>query len=136
MSIDTLLSRLQKVRQTSSQTWTACCPAHEDRSPSLSIRDSSGTILLRCFAGCEVAEIVAAVGMELSDLFPPDAQAVKPMRKPFPAADVLECLSEESRIVFIIADRMSKGLPIADTDMTRLRTAVHRIEAAREIANG
>jgi putative DNA primase/helicase len=35
------------------------CPAHEDRSPSLSIADGeNGRILVRCFAGCDGAEII------------------------------------------------------------------------------
>jgi putative DNA primase/helicase len=34
--------------------WTAHCPAHEDRTPSLSIRDSDdGKVLVRCHAGCD-----------------------------------------------------------------------------------
>lgn len=38
----------------------ACCPAHHDRSPSLSISQGHSTILLKCFAGCEPADIIAA----------------------------------------------------------------------------
>ena len=41
------------------------CPAHEDRSPSLSITElGDGRILLYCFAGCETEEILRAVGWE------------------------------------------------------------------------
>ena len=50
------------------------CPAHPDKNPSLSAhlcRD--GNILLRCFAGCAVEGIVAALGMEMRDLMPDDA---------------------------------------------------------------
>lgn len=39
------------------------CPAHEDRSPSLSFALApDGRALLRCFAGCTFAEILAAIG--------------------------------------------------------------------------
>ena len=48
--------------------WT--CPAHEDRSPSLSVRSGNdGRALLHCFAGCETLEVVAAIGLSLGDLF-------------------------------------------------------------------
>lgn len=48
--------------------WT--CPAHEDRSPSLSVKaGDDGRVLVRCFAGCQTAEVVAALGMGLRDLF-------------------------------------------------------------------
>jgi putative DNA primase/helicase len=42
--------------------WTACCPAHEDRIPSLSIRDSNdGRVLVRCHARCEQEQVIAAL---------------------------------------------------------------------------
>ena len=42
--------------------WTARCPAHEDRTPSLSIRDSNdGKVLVRCHAGCEQEQVIAAL---------------------------------------------------------------------------
>jgi putative DNA primase/helicase len=42
--------------------WTARCPAHDDRKPSLSLRDSSsGTVLVRCHAGCEQENVISAL---------------------------------------------------------------------------
>ena len=38
---------------------TCRCPAHDDRHPSLSIRDGDKTLLLRCHAGCEPDDIIA-----------------------------------------------------------------------------
>ena len=46
------------------------CPNHDDRHPSFSITEGSdGRVLLHCHAGCETDEIVAALGLELRDLF-------------------------------------------------------------------
>jgi putative DNA primase/helicase len=43
-------------------TWTARCPAHEDRKPSLSIKDaSSGKVLVCCHAGCDQQQVIAAL---------------------------------------------------------------------------
>lgn len=51
--------------------WIACCPAHEDRSPSLSIREGDdGRTLIHCHAGCSVESICDAMGIRVSDLFP------------------------------------------------------------------
>lgn len=41
---------------------TARCPAHEDRHPSLSLRDSAdGRLLVRCHAGCDGRTVLAAL---------------------------------------------------------------------------
>lgn len=44
------------------------CPAHEDRTPSLSIRCGRTALLFKCFAGCTVAEILAALRTERLDV--------------------------------------------------------------------
>jgi hypothetical protein len=49
--------------------WMAQCPAHDDRSPSLSIREEEDRVLLHCFAGCEVVDVCNALGLSLSALF-------------------------------------------------------------------
>ena len=50
--------------------WQSLCPAHEDRSPSLSVREGDdGRALVHCFVGCEVEAILPAVGLQLTDLF-------------------------------------------------------------------
>lgn len=42
--------------------WMACCPAHEDREPSLSIVDGKGgRVLVRCHAGCDQNDVIAAL---------------------------------------------------------------------------
>jgi hypothetical protein len=50
----------------------ARCPAHDDRHASLSIAEGKdGRILLHCFADCTTEAIVAALGLEMRDLFNP-----------------------------------------------------------------
>ena len=70
MSIDLILSKLDKVKGGSGK-WTSCCPAHEDKSPSMSIKElPDGKVLLYCFAGCSVQSIVASIGLRMRDLNP------------------------------------------------------------------
>ena len=45
----------------SGRGWIACCPAHRDRTPSLSIRESDGRVLIFCFGGCSQREVIAAL---------------------------------------------------------------------------
>jgi putative DNA primase/helicase len=42
--------------------WMARCPAHDDREPSLSIRDGDqGRVLIHCFAGCDQRDVIATL---------------------------------------------------------------------------
>lgn len=72
---ETILSRLHKVRACSKSKWIACCPAHDDSSPSLSICETEdGTLLIKCFAGCTISDVMAAIEMTVADLFPKSKQ--------------------------------------------------------------
>ena len=51
--------------------WSARCPAHEDRHPSLSLtRGRDGRALLHCHAGCPIESVVSALGLTVRDLMP------------------------------------------------------------------
>jgi Toprim domain-containing protein len=83
---DKLLGQLKGVKATGANQWMACCPAHEDSTPSLSISQAAdGKVLLKCFAGCSAESIVTAVGLKLSDLFPErEKRHLRDDREPVP----------------------------------------------------
>jgi len=68
-------------RHTRTQTgFTACCPAHNDKTPSLSIGDGeNGKILVRCHAGCDQGAVIDA--LKRRNLWPEPERAL-----PKPAA--------------------------------------------------
>ena len=41
--------------------WTAKCPAHEDKNPSLSITEKDGRLLVHCFSGCPQTDVIEAL---------------------------------------------------------------------------
>ena len=136
--IGNLLNRLEKVKGSKGR-WTACCPAHGDKSPSLAITMlDDGRILLKCFAGCSAYEIVSAVGMDMTDLFPKetklghrsDNQALKSERRPFYATDLLKIIHFEALLTGIAAFDLSEGRQISTDDRKRLKTAFERINEA------
>jgi hypothetical protein len=53
LTTESVLGVLQQVTPTKPGNWTALCPAHSDHSPSLDIKDSGGTALFVCRAGCD-----------------------------------------------------------------------------------
>jgi len=57
------------------------CPAHEDRTPSLSIRQGRNSILVHCFAGCDGVAVMRGIRQVLGHTIP-DQRA-----KPEPAND-------------------------------------------------
>ena len=68
MKVKEILLRLNRVRR-SGNGWVARCPTHADKSPSLSIREVNGRVLLYCFARCSVEVVCAAIGIQIRDLF-------------------------------------------------------------------
>ncbi len=130
MISDRILPLLDKVKRKSDNSWIACCPAHEDRLPSLAIREVDDRVLIHCFAGCTAYEVVQSVGLELSDLFPPPTRSSKPLSKPFPATDILQCLNREIIFIVVCAEALAKGKKLEEPDKERLYLSATRFRAA------
>ena len=138
--IENTLNRLEKVKQRQPGQWSACCPAHSDKGPSLSVRETpEGAVLLHCFAGCEVGAVVAALGLELHNLFPPrDVSPGAPKRtaRLLTAGQALELLANEAALVFTSVATLLKGRPLSETDKNRLLESVSRINFLRNESIG
>jgi hypothetical protein len=64
-----LAEAIERIRCGRARNVMALCPAHGDRSPSLSVgAGRAGRILLRCNAGCPTESILSAVGLSWSNL--------------------------------------------------------------------
>ena len=111
MQIDEFLSRLEGVRPNGNGSM-ACCPAHDDRTPSLSVSEGEdGRILVKCFAGCDPEAIVQAVGLGLEDLFNGDDQD----RAPRPATKLpRQSKPDLEPIDPAIVERMHRALSTND----------------------
>jgi phage/plasmid primase-like uncharacterized protein len=90
-NIDNLLDRLDRVSRRGYNQWMACCPVHDDRAPSVSIKlESDNKILIKCFAGCDTKSIVSAVGLTIGDLMPLNLRHAANGRRLKPSAAELE----------------------------------------------
>ena len=133
MIADTILASLERVRSTGRDSWSARCPAHDDGTASLSVREADdGKVLVHCFAGCSVHEVVSAVGMKVDDLFPPrtDDHRGKRDRRPFPALAALRAVESEALLAAVAASTLSNGGTLSDEDRDRLLLASRRITDA------
>jgi hypothetical protein len=134
---ETLLARLDAVHQTGPGRWIARCPAHDDRHPSLALRESDGgRLLIYCRALCAAHDVLAAVGLSLADLYPRGAVGDHPReRRPWSAYDVLACVAHESIVVTLAASALARGEALSDGRRERLLLAAERLQRAVEIAN-
>ena len=136
MTINALISRLDGVRETGHEKYVALCPAHDDRSPSLAIKDcGDGRVLLHCFAGCETQDVLSAIGLTFSDVMPERVggdHSYRPQR--FDARQVLATVDHESLVVAIIGADILEHKEIDEPTWIRLAQGVHRINSARAIA--
>lgn len=134
----TLLERLQNVIPRGSGAWVACCPAHEDRSPSLSICEHrDGTLLVHCFAGCEPGAILKALGLELRHLFPVPLSH-RDSRKfhgaHFHAArEAMRAHQRDALIVAIAAGNLAAGVPLEEQDVRLLFAIAGRAKRSAEL---
>ena len=135
VSAANLLDRLQGVRTSGPGRWLARCPGHEDRSPSLSIRElADGRVLLHDFGGCDADSILAAVGLEFADLFPPPDPAVHrrgPSASRISSTDALATIDHEAQVVAVIASDVLEHREIDGPTWERLAQAAQRIGDTR-----
>lgn len=138
MAVETLLQHLTKLKKTGANKWQSCCPAHEDKAPSLAIKElDDGRVLIHCFAGCSSSEILQSVGLDFDVLYPEPASYHLPKpRKPFNATDVLNALAFEVLIAWNCAKTMSAGQTLTDTDRERLLLSTTRLQRGLEVING
>jgi hypothetical protein len=132
MSVDVLLAKLDGVRRTGDGRWIARCPAHESKSQrSLSIREvEDGRVLVHDFAGCSIEEVLGAIGLQLSDLFPAKAGGgdfAKRERRPWTINQGLDVLDYESNLICVAALSIGNGGKLKPEDCERVLVARERI---------
>jgi hypothetical protein len=133
-SVDGFLARLELVKQTGSRKWLARCPAHDDKHPSLGVAEADdGRVLVKCWSGCGAAEVIAAVGMSFSDLFPGKPMAgdyLPRIKRPFSHRDILIALNFEMMLGAVALANLANGVEFSEADKARFYLAQERIGAA------
>lgn len=136
-SAEPLLQRLDGV-QRAGKGWRARCPACGGGSRKVSIAESGGRVLVHCFGGCEGVDVIAAVGLQWADLYPPrhwpqspdERKQAKRAIREAGWASALGVLALEAKVVQIAAHEHLGGHPVSGDDYVRLVEAVERIDNA------
>jgi hypothetical protein len=93
-------------------------------------------VLLYSFCGCDTSDVLAAIGLSLSDLFDkPLATCLPPIRGGFNARELLELLEHESSVAAMLAEQATRT-PLTADEAARLLTAAGRIATARALTHG
>jgi DNA primase len=143
MTIETFVGLLDGAKQTR-RGWQARCPAHADKSPSLTICEGQDhRLLIHCFGGCTVTEICTALHLTLRDLFPNSEKPVslaRQERRLRRADRLLEERKEETRGAAIDVAReaeqlvkTAKGIDISRWSDAKLDQELDRIADAYDV---
>jgi len=129
MNVDALLDRLDKVRPSGRDKWMACCPAHEDKSPSLAVTQVDGRVLIHCFGGCGGDEVLNAVGLDYGVLYPEDM--TKDLHERFMPAELKKPIRKTKKLyddfyIAIFKSDIKKGQTPTDQEKVMYREAVQR----------
>lgn len=132
--LEKVITRLDGVLQ-SGDSYRAICPAHTSRhgSASLSLKETpEGGVLLHCFAGCGAHDVLAAIGLELKDLYPESIEHIRPgraytRRAAFTPREALKLLSQEVMIASIFISDVIAGRQISQDDWQRFLMVQERI---------
>jgi hypothetical protein len=110
-----LLRALQphKLRKTGSG-WAACCPAHQDKRPSLSITEAAnGNVLVKCHAGCRTEDVLVKLDLPMAVLFPDHGEPVATPLRTAPTTTEREIVydyrDESARLGFQVVRQPGKN---------------------------
>lgn len=130
--IDDLLTLLEGVRDLGNGRYAARCPAHDDKTPSLSIRDAGDKILIFCHAGCHREDILTAIGMDFRDLYRDPWVASKHAAFASTGHEInkrtkFDPLDHERLIVEFACADLAAGKSLSMEDRARVQLAMDRL---------
>jgi hypothetical protein len=136
MNINDFLGYFEKSYRSGKDEYQCLCPAHNDKTASLSIKNlPDERILIHCFAGCAANDILGAVGLTFDDIVPKRLGDFKPVSKPFNPYAVLKAISNETLLVALAGLEVSNGKTLPQEDKDRLMIAVNRLREAYQICH-
>ncbi len=143
MSADELLSKLDRVRVHGTNKWSARCPAHPDRNPSLAIAEGERGLLVKCWAGCTLDEITRSLGLTVSELFydrnpnPHELRKAQRLREQERQRRVRQQRIDGLRVATLreaeAVIRYAQGIDISTWSHARLDRELNRLAGAYEL---
>ena len=131
-SIDAVLVRLDELRPNGKDRWRSRCPSCGGNKSALSVGvGDNGSVLLRCWKGCDIAQITAAMGVQMHELFPPSDTSGPPLkrRRLLTAGQAFDAAVDDISFVAVAASNLAYGTALSDEDRSALLRAAGRLNA-------
>lgn len=133
-TVTRLLGRLERVVDRGFGQFLARCPAHDDTNPSLSIKVlDDGRVLIHCFAGCAIDQVLGALRLELSDLYPNSPPPANASTARWNYLDLLLMARREMQVAVIALGDVLADRPINESDRERPLAAQSRLTKLLEV---
>jgi hypothetical protein len=135
--IDTVLGRLNNPKPTGRDRWRSICPSCGGSNASafsVGIRIDDA-VLLKCHKGCDIGQVLAAMCLEMADLYPRSdgpGGGSPPLRRRamMSARQAIDLIEFECLLVWTAAFNLANGHALTADDLSRLAVAGRRVQAA------
>jgi hypothetical protein len=138
--IPELSARLKKFKRLSEGRYTACCPVHNDRNPSLGITlKPDGKWVMNCLScGANGQAVCDALGIDVTALFPPsdNPRYERQTRSGFSAWQLLHALEPDLVRLLIVANELKENQAISPDDRDFVAGLILRINDGLEYLEG
>ena len=131
--ISEILLRMPRYRKTGKHAYMCACPAHQDKTASLAVKETEdGRILIHCFAGCGATEVLDAIGMDWDALFPDTYKTFPREKNRVNFRDCADQLTLEGAILLQYANMVAKGEAINRESLLKCVSSISRIHNLME----
>lgn len=126
MDAESIARALDKPRKYG-RSWMACCPAHDDRNPSLTITDGDdGKTLVHCFSGCSQADVIKA--LRARGLWP---DATPRQRYQAEQREHRQSIEHHRLILEIARSDLKRGKRVSQDDHKQIKQSIELLRRAK-----
>ncbi len=122
-----ILARFSKVYKSGEGEYQCLCPSHNDRTASLGLKFKEDKMILNCFAGCSMEDIIGAVGLSWADVMPNNVDTEYKPEKRFNPYSVLKATRQDLLFIAVCAGHVASGKELDKEDSEKLFNITGRL---------
>jgi len=122
-----ILARFSKVYRSGEGEYQCLCPSHNDRTASLGLKFKEDKMILNCFAGCSMEDIIGSVGLSWADVMPNSIDTEYKPEKRFNPYSVLKATRQDLLFIAVCAGHVASGKALDKEDSEKLFNITGRL---------